>query len=818
LELRRRSQTCRSHGPAPAVKGRSKYGGGEVRARSRLARRLAEFMDQESLSLLEFPDLLGILQGFAQSAPGRARLAELRPLGDLARMTHRLGLVEETTRYASSSGRPGFHHIEDLEAVFSYLGIQGQALEPRQFITVLDLLKTAQELKRSFTPAQWPRLAEHLHSVPVLTDAIRKIEHTLEPTGEVRESADPELGSARRRQSRYRDQVQGHLNSYFSGSRARLLISDPFVTSRNGRYVIPVKIEHQRELPGVVHGTSSSGATLFVEPLSAVNLNNQLLYYQDREQEVLHRILNRLTDALRPHLAELKETAEKIADLDALFAVGDFYLRYRCTIPGLNEERRLRLDDARHPLLEKDLGPDRVVAVSFRLDRAENVLVISGPNTGGKTVALKTLGLLCLMAQSGLPVPATHADLPVFRQVLADIGDRQSIAQHLSTFSAHILRIRSMMEKLDPPSLILLDELGTGTDPLDGSALGIGIIDFFRQRSTLVVATTHHQSIKQFAFSTPGVINASVELDPETLQPTYRLQMGVAGSSGGLEIASQLGMPRSVIGRARELFSEQDLQAERYLARLRRELEQVARLRGQLEEETRGAQQSAEQLRLEFLAREQERQKKQEKALAGWAADFSQEAERLVKNVKDRFEAARMRAELKRKEEGLKEAFRRKIVESRPAESPAKNPAETNIREGDWVYHSFFRKRGRVISVKNEEIALEVEGKRITASRSDLQIAEEKPVARKLPPNVILDVVEEGERELNLIGCTVEEAISRTDKFLDRAFVANLQEVRIIHGFGKGKLKAALTGFLSDHPHVLSCQVEGGATLVSIRP
>jgi DNA mismatch repair protein MutS2 len=778
-------------------------------------------MDQESLALLEFPELLEIIRGFAQSPPGKARLDALSPHEELSQAKHRLGLVEESMRYASSGGRPAFHHLEDLEPVFSYLGIRGQALEPRQFLALLDLLKAARDLKRAFNPDEWPGLAGHLHSVPVFSDVIRKIEHALEPTGEVRESADPELGTARRRQSRYRDQVQQHLNSYFSGSRARFLITDPFITSRNGRYVIPVKIEHQRELPGVVHGTSSSGATLFVEPLSAVNLNNQLLHYQDREQEVQQRILHRLTDALRPHLEDLRDTAEKISDLDALFAAAGFALRFRCTIPGLNEERRLRLENARHPLLEKDLGPEKVVPVSFRLDPAENVLVISGPNTGGKTVALKTVGLLCLMAQSGLPVPATHADLPVFHQVLADIGDRQSISLHLSTFSAHVLRIRSMMEQLDPPSLILLDELGTGTDPVDGSALGIGIIDFFRQRPALVIATTHHQSIKQFASSTPGVVNASVELDPETLQPTYRLQFGVAGSSGGLNVALRLGMPPSVIGRARELLGEQDLQVERYLARLRREMEEVARLRAQLEEEIRQARRNSEAQRLEFQAREQERERKLEKALSGWASEFGREAERLVKGVKDRFEAARLRAELKRKEEALKEAFRRKIAESRPAEASAKAPPASAIREGDWVYHSFFRKRGKVVSVKNEEITVEVEGKRIAASRSELEIAEEKadkPEARKLPPNVILNVVEEGERELNLIGCTVEEAISRTDKFLDRAFVANLQEVRIIHGFGKGKLKTALAGFLSNHPHVLSCQAEGGATVVSIRP
>jgi DNA mismatch repair protein MutS2 len=776
-------------------------------------------MDQESLSLLQFPELLGILQGFAQSAPGQERLAALRPLEQLSETAHRLGLVEESMRYASTSGRPGFHHLQDLETVFSYLGIQGQALEPRQFLAVLDLLKAARDLKRAFAPMeQWPNLADHIHCVPVLSEIIRKIEHTLDPTGEVRESADPELGAARRRQSRYRDQVQQHLNSYFSGNRARFLISDPFVTSRNGRYVIPVKVEHQRELPGVVHGTSSSGATLFVEPLSAVNLNNQLLYYQDREQEVLQRILHRLTDALRPHLEDLRITAEKVADLDALFAAADFSFRYRCTIPGLNEERRLRLDNARHPLLEKDLGADRVVPVSVQLDPGENVLVISGPNTGGKTVALKTAGLLCLMAQSGLPIPVTHGDVPIFHQVLADIGDRQSIAQHLSTFSAHVLRIKSMMERLNPPSLILLDELGTGTDPVDGAALGIGIIEFFRRRPTLVIATTHHQSIKQFAFSNPGVINASVELDPHTLQPTYRLQMGVAGSSGGLEIASQLGMPPSVIGQARLLLSEQDLQAERYLARLRRELEEAARLRENLQEEIREAKRNAEQQRLEFQAREEERRKRLEKELSGWAAGFNQEAERLVRSVKDRFEAARMRAELKRKEEALKEAFRRRIAESRPSDSPAKEPAAKSFREGDWVYHSFFRKRGKVVSVKSEEITVEVEGKRIAASRSDLEIAEEKTETRKLPPNVILNVVEESQRELNLIGCTVDDAISKTDKFLDRAFVANLQEVRIIHGFGKGKLKTALAGFLSNHPHVLASQVEGGATVVSIRP
>jgi len=464
-----------------------------------------------------------------------------------------------------------------------------------------------------------------------------------------------------------------------------------------------------------------------------------------------------------------------------------------------------------------------VIPISVTLSQDENVLIISGPNAGGKTVALKTIGLLALMCSAGLPVPAQDAQMPRFEVILADIGDHQSLEHQLSTFSAHILRLKSMLELLDSPALILLDEVGAGTDPAHGAVLGISVVDVFRRRGALVVATTHHSAIKQFAAATSGVQNASVELDEETLMPTYRLKMGVAGGSGGLEIAQMLGLPREIVEHARSLLSEQDVQAERYLIELRRELSRLDQERQALAEEREGLRAEANRFRQEYERNEQARRALFEDSLSRWAEEFHQEGERFVKGLKDRFEAARLRRQIKQRQAVLKEAFRHKVAtETRTtsgSESSRTGESES-LKAGDQVYHIFFRKQGKLLSISADTAIVEIDGKKVSTSLDQLQVRQdqpEPPPKRRLPANVTLDAVEEADPELNLIGKTVDDALDQADKFLDRAFLASLREVRIIHGFGKGRLKSALSSFLKQHPHVAKHQVEGGATVVTIK-
>lgn len=786
-------------------------------------------MDEETLSLLEFPELLELVQRFAQSGAGRARIGELRPQRDPDAIRQVLDEVEEAVRFLSEQGRPSQQDLDDPGPVLERLAWPGEVLEAGECLVLWGLLRSSLELERLFSPLgpgtgtrKWPRLARSFSPLTGLERPLRSIERVLAPSGEVREAAFPELAEARRRQARFRQRVQEQLRGYLESSRGRPAAQDNYLTVRNGRYVIPVKLEHQREVPGLVHGASSSGATVFVEPFSVVDLNNQVLYYGEREAEILRQALFDLSQGLRAELPLLREAAERLTRVDALFACAAFSRAHGCSVPRLNTDRTLVLREARHPLLVQSMGPEKVVPLFLELSPRDNVLVISGPNAGGKTVALKTVGLLCLMAQSGLPVPAASAELPVFQEILADIGDHQSIAQHLSTFTAHVLRMKTMLGLPASPTLILLDEIGAGTDPVYGAALGIALLDHFRKRGSLVVATTHHPSLKQFAGTTAGVMSAGVGLDEKTLRPTYVLEFGTAGTSSSLEIASLLGLPASVIQAARRLLTERDLQIERYLKELHRELENLKEARRQAEGEREALRRRERELAREFEKRERQRRQDTERALEEWAEAFRRETERYVKTLRDGREAARVRTDSRRRQTLLKEAFRKKMaaaVAPPDSEGPAQPDTAANWewREGDSVYHTFFRKQGKLLKLRGAEAVVEIEGKRIGTPADQLRRVDEEPLATAGGGGVSVQAEDDVAPELNLIGASVDEALRLTDKYLDQAFLSQMHQVRIIHGFGTGRLKAALSEFLKGHPHVLEYDTEGGATRVSLR-
>ncbi len=770
-------------------------------------------MDQETLSLLEFPSVLAILERFAHSPEGKTAISGIRPSTDRAVIEDGLASIAESAAYIAEQTRPSFRALPDSRPLLASLAVQGQILDPSEFLDLLQILKTGQGLSSALKKDRWPQLRRMLDPIPDLGVLVDRIERVLTSKGEVRDDADPQLANARKKQTEARKRVQQQLNRYLNGPKAKYLIDEPFLTLRNHRFVLPVRSEHQKEFPGVVHTTSSSGATLFIEPLPEITLNNQCIYYQDQEQEIIRRILLRLSDDLRIHQESLGATVEILAKVDASFAIAEFSNRYRCVSPQLAESNQLTLQDARHPLLLETLGDEEVVPISVQLTSGQRVLVISGPNTGGKTLALKTIGLLAVMALSSLPVPATDAQIPILDQVLADIGDHQSISQKLSTFSAHIVRLRSIIEQVGPSSLILLDELGTGTDPVHGSALSIAIIEFFSKRSSLLAATTHHSAVKQFASSTPGIVNASVLLDPLDLKPTYELEFGLAGESSGLEIAGQLGLSRELVDRARQLLDPTELQTERYLEHLRTELARQREDTEELRRQSASLKSKEEQLDQAFERNEQKRQNELERLLGEWANQFKLETGNFIRKLQDQTEARRLRREAQSQQARLREAFRQKMANQTRGPKPAAAPLE--LSKGNRVFHTFFRKPGVVVALENGEAVIDIEGKRVSTSLDQLEKPPQQE-SRTLPPNVTLDVVEEVQSELNLIGLRVEEALAKTDKFLDRALLSQLSAVRIIHGFGTGKLKAALGEFLGEHPQVQDTRVEGGVTVVEL--
>ena len=772
-------------------------------------------MDRETLDLLEFDRVLQIIEAQAECPAGKELVRQIRPFEDPACANARLRQIEEASLYSMQNGRFRCGHLGDLRPVLESLSTDNDLLDLNDLLGILQVLKFFSEAKKKFEPETWPSISSIFDGIVVPPGLVGRLGESIDEKGEIRETAYPELSTARREQRRFREKVQNHLGKYLKGGKAKYLISEPYITQRAGRYVIPVRLENQNSIPGIVHGTSSSGATVFLEPLSAVELNNQCIYYREREIEIVQHIVKELSQEARTHLDTLQLVLRATAFLDAVFSCAGFSLRFRCSPAELVDDRRLKIVAARHPLLIQSLGADKVVSLSVELDDRENVLVISGPNNGGKTVALKTVGLLCAMAQAGLPVPAEEAQLPFLKNILADVGDHQSIIQHLSTFSSHIKRMNELLANREYPCLLLLDELGRGTDPTYGAALAVSIVERFRGQETLVIATTHHRAVKSYASSTDGVKNGSVQLDPVSLKPTFVLEFGTAGNSSGLEIAEQLGMRREIIDDARRLLDAKELQVETYLKELRQELQLLERRKSEGAAKLEEMKQLENRLHQEAAEKEATRQSEFEQLLKEWGTEFRSETSRYLKKIKDRFTAAKTNEESKRREATLKEAFRRRMRSAGIPREPLKVDAQ-RISVGDTVFHSLFEKRGVVISVDQNDARIEISGKRISTPVDKLTKVTEGEMIRKPSERVTLHVVEDSDPELNLIGMSVDEALAVLDKFLDRAFISGLKDVRIVHGFGTGKLKSAVSEHLENHAQVDDFSTDGGATRVTL--
>nr|MBA3242893.1 endonuclease MutS2 [Acidobacteriota bacterium] len=578
-------------------------------------------MNEQAFATLEYDDLRALVRRGAQTPMGRARADELAPLAEAAVVRRALRAVSECVELRRRGGAWVFSELADPSEALARLRIEGSILDPLVLLELARLCEQAADARaaihaeRAECPVLWEMVEELPRTLPSL--AARVFSKIL-PGGELDDRASPELARIRGEIVRLRSSITRSLESLMRRSEGA--IQDELVTLRNDRFVIPVRSDHKGRVRGVAHGFSSSGATVFVEPLETIESNNELQHLRETEEREVTRILFTLTQELRQEQQSIELAAESVAELDFVGAKAALSIHLRSVEPSIEEEGALELVEARHPLLEENLRAQgvEVVPVSLRLDAERPVMVISGANAGGKTVVLKTAGLLSLMALSGLHVPARLASVPVYASVLADIGDRQSLAANLSTFTSHVANIRRMIELCEHPALVLLDEAGTGTDPEEGSALGVAVVDHFRRAcGAHVIATTHYSGLKMYAANEAGVANASVEFDERTLQPTYRLLVGVAGSSSGLEIAQRFGIPEEVIQSARARVDEQTLAAADYLRRIQRESEEAEALRRALEEERRAVADKYASLDAAADKRERERQ-----------ADFARELER----------------------------------------------------------------------------------------------------------------------------------------------------------------------------------------------
>ena len=743
-------------------------------------------------------------------------------------------------------GRQPYHDLPDLTEILPAACVSGLHLEPAALLDVASFIEGGSEVARRIAAVPGaPALAQRASQVALPNDLAAAIRRAILPSREVADDASPKLQETRRAIMRVKAQLQSVMESFLRGKDAERLLQDRLVTTRNDRCVLLVKAEHRGQLPGIVHGSSGSGASLFVEPMPAVELNNDIVALGDVERAEVVRILKALTARVGDHSTELGKASDVLGEMDAFQAMALLGRDMKAVAPEISDGLDLDLAEARHPLLmgvlAEELGAPRLgrpepVPVSLRVGFGEPVLVISGPNTGGKTVALKSLGLLALMAQSGLHIPvAPGSRLPVFRRIYADIGDDQSIAESLSTFSAHLASIVEMTGDLEAPALVLLDEVGAGTDPTEGGGLGVAIVDHFRSRGAMVVATTHHGLMKAYAQSTPGVSCASFGYDPSTYEPTYRLALGVPGRSLALEMAERLGLPAAVVADARDRVNAKEAQAEALLKRLEddraalanesRRLAEEGRALAAAQERQRTAESDvAQRLRVEGEAFSKELRRRGEEA-ARKAADAIREAVHRVETSRRSLvnEGARARSEVVRQ---IRVAQDEALQDVAPVLAEAE-VAGGEIRVGERVRVRSLGVIGEVLSIGGQgDIELAVGGKRMRAPRAELvSLGARKPsssVAVSLSPRPRAQ--DEGAAaEINLVGLTVDEALPQVDKFLDNAAISERREVRVIHGFGQGRLRKAVAGLLEGHPHVAAFRLgegrEGGAgaTIVELK-
>ena len=806
-------------------------------------------MQNFSADLLEFARLRELVGRYVGSPLGRAELEKLEPRVDRAGVQDALAAVAEAMEYLRASRQPQaaargsairlrFNSIPDVSAALALLRMEGAALEPKQILDLAQLLEEAGEVRAALRMAgeKYPRLAAQVEATadprPMLCDVRGKVL----PDGTVADDASVALNRLRRDIERQQRQIQISLERFLRAHRDDGTLQEEFITLRNDRFVVPVVAGQQRKVYGVIHGASGSGHTLFVEPLETIDLNNELVRLREEEQREVARILRELTELLRVKGPLVQALVEAIGRLDLLFAKAGFAADFNCTIPRFSPEanRRLVLRDARHPLLEDVLRRQAkpIRPISLALDEKQRTLLISGPNTGGKTVSLKTAGLLALMAQAALPVPAAEAEFPLFEQVLADMGDQQSIQESLSTFSAHIARVREMLEIVTPQSLVLLDELGRATDPEEGGPLGVAILESFRAHGAFTFASTHLLAMKIYGATTDGVVNASMGFDEKTLQPTYVLQLGAPGKSAGLDIASRLGLSEDLIARARARMSTSERDIAAFLNELHQRLRRTAIEEQDLREQRQSLEAREHELSREFEQREKakfaEIENRLRSALAQFEAQAQETVQRALAGAEQRKTAEQAERRIAKARREFEEQARVTVFGNTPGEVPAVEQRLLPIEEGSRVRLKGVREPARVRRKLSGGV-LEVEAGLMRMKVTIDDVAEVLPAAAGttgLPKNVSYEQGPRWDvtyREINVIGKRAEEAREEVDKFLDSASLASVDRVRIVHGHGMGILRKVIGELLATNPHVEkyypATPAEGGtgATVVELK-
>ncbi len=807
--------------------------------------------------VLEFDEFRQMLAGYTASPLGRECVLALAPAQERAWIERQQRLTQELRGYLRTGGSFDFHGLLDPGLLIDKSRIGGAVLELSEVREVLLLADRAAEW-REIALHPTVHIKDNWHEVTALSQELadfapllRYFGNKILPDGTLDDRASPELARIRREIEKQKRSIQESLRSYLRRLSEGGAVQDELVTIRGDRFVIPVKTEQRRRVQGVAHGASSSGQTVFMEPLETIEQNNELVRLNEEELAEIHRILLEMTRRIGEYAASLAAAVDIMSELELQFAKARFAQEYDCVAVSFpeaqdqaeaaDERDSLILLKARHPLLERTLKPKggAVVPITVEIDGRHRQVVISGPNTGGKTVALKTIGLLALMAQAGVPVPAERAELPILDGVFADIGDYQSIEQNLSTFSAHVTKINRISQQTKAHSLVLLDELGSATDPEEGAALAVAIADYFRGRGCLSIVSTHHTALKVYAANTPGVLNAAVGFDERTLAPTYELRMGVPGASAGINIAQQIGLNDQIVAGARQRLTSQAQDVARFLDQLHSDLREIDHERVELRNREQELARERNHLTAEGKKEQREKVRELEKKLESVLRDFEYRARETVNAVQDRAQALKLSKDAERRIAKMRREFREQFDSTVVAHTTGSDAGDRHaaphvvqqVSVGDTVRLKSLGRDGKVTRhFDDDSFEVAVGPMKMKVARDDIADvivrvgADPVSAARARGINVALAHEDEGvPTEINVIGQNVDDATSAVEKFVDRAFLAGAIRVRIVHGSGMGILRKAIRQFLQQHPHVAAVseppQNEGGAgaTVVELR-
>lgn len=790
-------------------------------------------LNDKALRILEYYKIIDMLCENTVSTMGRDIAADLKPSGDLNEIKELLQETTEAVNLILKKGSIPIGGVQDIRMPLKKVKM-GSFLEPGELLKVADTLRAARRLKAFMNEDRgeesFPIIEYYIDTLSAFKGIEDRINSAIISEEEIADNASPQLSSIRRKIKEKTASMREKLNHMISSSAYQKYLQEPIITVRGDRHVIPVKQEFRANIPGIVHDQSASGATLFIEPMAIVEMNNNVKKLKLDEENEIERILRELTALVDEKYDSIKTNMEILATLDFIFAKARFSLDFRCTEPRVNSKGIINIKKARHPLLKAE----SVVPIDIYLGETFNTLVITGPNTGGKTVTLKTIGLLTLMAQSGLHIPANdYSEVAVFDEVFADIGDEQSIEQSLSTFSSHMTNIVSILEHVTPNSLVLFDELGAGTDPTEGAALAMSILELLHKKNIRTAATTHYSELKIYALTTEGICNASVEFDVATLRPTYRLLIGIPGKSNAFEISRKLGLSEEIIKRAKEFISQDDVKFEDLIKSLeedKRKAEEerdiASRLKFELEKEK-----SEMDRRIEKLEAQKDRIIREARSEALEIVRSSkEEAEELIRELQEAIRKENEEKAAMIEKSRMKLRQRENEMEDKIGESLFKKTGSAPLKDikiGMTVKIVNLDRKGSVLTLPDEDGNLTVQAgiMKINVNVNNLTAAEEEKEKPKRSSGVKVSSAKAMAvaSQIDLRGQTLDEALMNVDKYLDDAYLGNLPQVTIIHGKGTGVLRAGIMQLLKSHSHVKSYRSGGfgeggiGATIVEIK-